>query len=39
MKFHTGYDLDENDYHDLLVLSRKFGLPIPPEYDRFKIIE
>ena len=35
MKFHTGYVLDENDYHDVLVLSRKFGLPIPPEYDRF----
>lgn len=35
MKFHTGYPLDENDYHDVLVLSRKFGLPIPPEYNRF----
>ena len=35
MKFHTGYTLDENDYHDVLVLSHKFGLPIPPEYDRF----
>ena len=35
MKFHTGYDLDENDYHDVLVLSQKFGLPIPSEYDRF----
>lgn len=37
MKFHTGYALDENDYHDVLVLSRKFDLPIPPEYDRFEI--
>lgn len=36
MKFHTGYTLDENDYHDVVVLARKFGLPIPPEYDRFK---
>jgi lincosamide nucleotidyltransferase A/C/D/E len=36
MKFHTGYTLDENDYHDVLVLSEKFGLPIPDEYDRFK---
>jgi len=35
MKFHTGYALDENDYHDVLVLSRKFGLPIPSEYDSF----
>jgi lincosamide nucleotidyltransferase A/C/D/E len=35
MKFHTGYTIDENDYHDVLVLSRKFGLPIPSEYDRF----
>jgi lincosamide nucleotidyltransferase A/C/D/E len=35
IKFHTGYALDENDYHDVLVLSRKFGLPIPDEYDSF----
>jgi lincosamide nucleotidyltransferase A/C/D/E len=35
MNFHTGYALDENDYHDVLVLSREFGLPIPPEYKRF----
>jgi lincosamide nucleotidyltransferase A/C/D/E len=35
MKFHTGYDLDENDYHDVLLLSRKFGFPIPVDYERF----
>jgi lincosamide nucleotidyltransferase A/C/D/E len=35
MNFHTGYSLDENDYHDVLVLSKKFGLPIPSDYDKF----
>jgi lincosamide nucleotidyltransferase A/C/D/E len=35
MKFHTGYPLDENDYHDVLVLSRHFGMPVPGEYKRF----
>ena len=39
MKFHTGYTLDENDYHDVLVLLKKFGLPIPDEYDRFRKID
>ncbi|MDB5136557.1 MAG: tRNA nucleotidyltransferase [Mucilaginibacter sp.] len=35
MKFHTGYPLDENDYHDVLVLSQHFSIPIPAEYHRF----
>jgi lincosamide nucleotidyltransferase A/C/D/E len=35
MKFHTGYPLDENDYHDVFVLSQHFSIPIPAEYDRF----
>ena len=35
MKFHTGYILDKNDYRDVVVLSEKFGLPIPPDYDSF----
>jgi lincosamide nucleotidyltransferase A/C/D/E len=35
VKFHNGYELDENDYHDVYLLCERFGLPIPGEYDRF----
>ncbi len=33
--FHTGYDLDENDYHDVKALCQRFGIPLPTEYARF----
>ena len=36
VKFHTGYALDENDYHDVKVLCQHFGLPIPTEYAEFE---
>jgi lincosamide nucleotidyltransferase A/C/D/E len=36
MRSHTGYELDENDFHDVLVLHHRFGLPLPDEYDRFR---
>lgn len=32
IQFHTGYALDENDYHDVLALCQKFNLPLPKEY-------
>ena len=35
VKFHTGYPLDENDYHDVRLLCRRFGIPIPAEYAEF----
>jgi lincosamide nucleotidyltransferase A/C/D/E len=35
VKFHTGYPLDEGDYHDVSVLCQHFGLPIPEEYNKF----
>lgn len=35
VKFHTGYRLDENDYHDVRALCQRFGIPIPVEYDDF----
>lgn len=35
VKFHTGYPLDENDYHDVKWLCRKFVIEIPIEYDEF----
>ncbi|HZQ08339.1 MAG TPA: nucleotidyltransferase family protein [Anaerolineae bacterium] len=34
--FHTGYKLDENDYHDVKLLCERFGIPIPPEYEEFE---
>jgi lincosamide nucleotidyltransferase A/C/D/E len=35
MEFKTGYDIDEDDYHDVQVLSEKFGLPVPDVYHKF----
>ncbi|WP_201363773.1 nucleotidyltransferase domain-containing protein [Dictyobacter formicarum] len=35
VKFHSGYELDENDYHDVAVLCERFGIALPAEYERF----
>ena len=35
VKFHSGYELDENDYHDVSLLCDLFGFPLPEEYIRF----
>jgi lincosamide nucleotidyltransferase A/C/D/E len=35
MEFKTGYDIDEDDFHDVQVLSEKFGLTIPDVYHKF----
>ena len=35
VKFHTGYELDENDYHDVRALCLRFGIPLPAEYAEF----
>lgn len=35
VKFHTGYKVDERDYHDVQLLCERFGLPLPDEYKRF----
>ena len=35
VKFHTGYKLDENDYHDVKLLCERFSIEIPHEYDEF----
>ena len=32
VKFHSGYDLKENDYKDVLAVCEKFHLEIPNEY-------
>jgi lincosamide nucleotidyltransferase A/C/D/E len=35
VKFHTGYKLDENDFHDVKALCQRFGISMPAEYDEF----
>lgn len=35
VKFHSGYELDEDDYHDVSVLCKRFGIALPTEYKRF----
>ena len=32
MRSHTGYPVDDNDWHDIANLHRRFGLPIPEDY-------
>jgi len=35
VKFHTGYPLDDNDYHDVKLLCQRFGIPLPLAYEAF----
>ena len=35
VKFHTGYPLEDNDYHDVKLLCQKFDITIPDEYEKF----
>ncbi len=35
VQFHTGYPLDENDYHDVRLLCKRFNIPLPKEYHKF----
>ena len=35
VKFHTGYEVDADDYHDVKMLCEKFNLEMPEEYSRF----
>jgi lincosamide nucleotidyltransferase A/C/D/E len=35
VKFHTGYEIDEKDHHDVRLLCKRFGLPLPDQYSRF----
>jgi len=39
IKFHTGYELDENDFHDTLALCKTFNIPLPCEYGKFIAID
>lgn len=35
VKFHSGYALDEDDYHDISMLCKRFGIALPTEFRRF----
>jgi lincosamide nucleotidyltransferase A/C/D/E len=35
VEFHTGYDLDENDFHDVRAVCEKYKIPLPREYKKF----
>lgn len=35
VKFHTGYELDENDFRDVRAVCEKFKIPLPHEFEKF----
>ncbi len=35
-EFHSGYQLDEDDYHDVKALCERFDIPLPDEYRKFE---
>jgi lincosamide nucleotidyltransferase A/C/D/E len=35
VKFHSGYELDENDYRDVSALCERFSIALPAEYEKF----
>lgn len=36
VEFHSGYELDEDDYHDVKALCDHFGFDLPEEYRKFE---
>lgn len=35
VRFHTGYEVDDDDWHDVSRLCARFGLPVPPDFARW----
>jgi lincosamide nucleotidyltransferase A/C/D/E len=35
VKFHTGYQVDDNDWHDVRLLCERFQIALPDEYLKF----
>ncbi|HVU67421.1 MAG TPA: hypothetical protein VHD63_09850 [Ktedonobacteraceae bacterium] len=35
VRFHTGYEPDEDDYHDVAALCERFHIALPAEFARF----
>ena len=36
VEFHTGYEVDENDYLDVKALCNRFNIPMPSIYEKFE---
>ena len=36
VQFHTGYEVDKIDYHDVKALCQHFGLKLPEKYEHFE---
>ncbi len=36
VRYHTGYAVDADDWHDVRLLCQRFDLPVPPDYDQFR---
>jgi lincosamide nucleotidyltransferase A/C/D/E len=36
VKFHTGYELDDNDWHDVRLLCERFQIAVPDGYLKFR---
>ena len=36
VEFESGYELDDNDYHDAKTLCQRFGFELPSEYAEFE---
>jgi lincosamide nucleotidyltransferase A/C/D/E len=37
VKFHTGYEIDKDDFHDVQALCERFAIPLPDEYLKFTL--
>jgi lincosamide nucleotidyltransferase A/C/D/E len=35
VKFHIGYEIDENDFRDTLALCHAFNIPLPKEFEKY----
>ena len=35
VRFHIGYEADENDFRDVKALCERFSIPLPDEYKKF----
>jgi hypothetical protein len=36
VEFHSGYELDDNDWHDVRLLCQRFQIAVPDEYLKFR---
>lgn len=35
VRFHTGYEVDQNDFLDTVALCAQYNIPLPSDYDKF----